>query len=381
MDIITNSPGLHHILESIFRYLDKKSILCCREVNMTWKNNLDNRMFWMKMLKFTPWSPINFVLKSYQNNIRQLQLELQRQLHEEPNKEAIQWKFNSTEVRKNLLNKFTKALLKEHYPHAEFAAKYYEQRAFHDAKNLKEYNLALATHLASIFEKSKTKNTELTPKNSEYTERSIAIRRCIQSLVHACNCRGQNCGSPSCHKMKRVVAHTRNCKRKTTSWNYKNEGCPICKQLIALCCYHTKICKADKCPVQFCQTIKGKVKENDRWKMQWKMLSQTFNNVYNPAIEYDFIVALMKLYIVSGPNGTITKSPSDMADVMASSKKFPSLSTAGINLQNYIKEVQNNVDRDTSNYFQIREQVQRDTKIFLGVTDEEPPEKRQKIGL
>jgi hypothetical protein len=37
--------------------------------------------------------------------------------------------------------------------------------------------------------------------------------------------------------MKRVVQHTKICMRKT------NGGCPICKQLIALCCYHAKHCQ------------------------------------------------------------------------------------------------------------------------------------------
>ncbi len=55
--------------------------------------------------------------------------------------------------------------------------------------------------------------------------RQMSIQRCIQSLVHACQCRDANCLLPSCRKMKRVVAHTRSCKRKT------NGGCPICKQV------------------------------------------------------------------------------------------------------------------------------------------------------
>ena len=62
------------------------------------------------------------------------------------------------------------------------------------------------------------------------SSRTISIQRCIQSLVHACQCRDANCQLPSCRKMKRIVAHTKSCKRKT------NGGCPICKQLIALCC-------------------------------------------------------------------------------------------------------------------------------------------------
>ncbi|KAI8486761.1 hypothetical protein Bbelb_355090 [Branchiostoma belcheri] len=72
--------------------------------------------------------------------------------------------------------------------------------------------------------------------------RRLSIQRCIQSLVHACQCRDANCRLPSCQKMKRVVQHTKSCKRKT------NGGCPICKQLIALCCYHAKHCQEQKCP-------------------------------------------------------------------------------------------------------------------------------------
>lgn len=85
--------------------------------------------------------------------------------------------------------------------------------------------------------------------------RKQSIQRCIQSLVHACQCRDANCRLPSCQKMKRVVQHTKNCKRKT------NGGCPICKQLIALCCYHAKHCQEIKCPVPFCANIKYKLKQ------------------------------------------------------------------------------------------------------------------------
>ncbi len=92
------------------------------------------------------------------------------------------------------------------------------------------------------------------PQNPQEARR-LSIQRCIQSLVHACSCRDANCRLPSCQKMKRVVAHTRNCKRKT------NAGCPVCKQLIALCCYHAKHCNEAKCMVPFCQNIKQKLKQ------------------------------------------------------------------------------------------------------------------------
>ena len=56
--------------------------------------------------------------------------------------------------------------------------------------------------------------------------------------------------TPSCLKMKCVVSNTQNCPSKN------NGGCLICKQLMALCCYHEKLCQEDNCPVQFCQNIK-----------------------------------------------------------------------------------------------------------------------------
>lgn len=92
------------------------------------------------------------------------------------------------------------------------------------------------------------------PQNPQESRRA-SIQRCIQSLVHACQCRDANCRQPSCQKMKRVVAHTKTCKRKT------NGGCPICKQLIALCCYHAKHCQEAKCPVPFCLNIKHKLRQ------------------------------------------------------------------------------------------------------------------------
>ena len=69
------------------------------------------------------------------------------------------------------------------------------------------------------------------------------LQRCIQSLVHACQCKDANCRRLSCHKMKRVVQHTRACKKRQTT------NCPVCKQLIALCCYHAKHCNGAQCQV------------------------------------------------------------------------------------------------------------------------------------
>ncbi|CAD6188119.1 unnamed protein product [Caenorhabditis auriculariae] len=90
------------------------------------------------------------------------------------------------------------------------------------------------------------------------TNRFDSIQRCIQSLVHACQCRDANCRRMSCHKMKRVVQHTKMCKKRI------NASCPVCKQLIALCCYHAKHCNREQCSVPFCMNIRQKLAEQKR---------------------------------------------------------------------------------------------------------------------
>uniref|UniRef100_H2YZW9 histone acetyltransferase n=1 Tax=Ciona savignyi TaxID=51511 RepID=H2YZW9_CIOSA len=88
--------------------------------------------------------------------------------------------------------------------------------------------------------------------------RTLAVQRCINSLVHACQCRNANCNSPACSRMKKIVTHTKSCKRKAGG------GCPICKQLIALCVYHAKICQESKCQVPFCYTLKMRMKQQEQ---------------------------------------------------------------------------------------------------------------------
>ena len=90
------------------------------------------------------------------------------------------------------------------------------------------------------------------PKES----RKQSILRCIQSMTHACQCRDANCKLQSCHKMKTVITHTKLCRKKTDS------GCPICKQLIALSCYHAKQCHENKCRMPYCEQIKFKLLQN-----------------------------------------------------------------------------------------------------------------------
>ena len=85
--------------------------------------------------------------------------------------------------------------------------------------------------------------------------RRQSIERYTGSLEHATYCDDKHCTLQNCIKMKKVVSHGKSCKRKS------NHGCPICKQLIALCCYHAKSCAKKQCLVPYCQYIKAKLQQ------------------------------------------------------------------------------------------------------------------------
>ncbi|KAI1729114.1 histone acetylation protein domain-containing protein [Ditylenchus destructor] len=94
--------------------------------------------------------------------------------------------------------------------------------------------------------------------DSSANARIESVKRCINSLVHSCKCKDANCKKVTCHKMKKVVQHTKICKKR------QQANCPVCKQLIALCCYHAKHCNLEMCPVPFCSNIRQKLQEQKR---------------------------------------------------------------------------------------------------------------------
>ena len=51
LDQITKNPGLKHVSEDIFKLLDKKSLMHTRCVNSSWKNVLDQSIFWLNKFK------------------------------------------------------------------------------------------------------------------------------------------------------------------------------------------------------------------------------------------------------------------------------------------------------------------------------------------
>ncbi|XP_071497309.1 CREB-binding protein-like [Diadema antillarum] len=107
--------------------------------------------------------------------------------------------------------------------------------------------------------------------------RHLFIQSYIQSLVHANQCRDANCCLPNCQKTKRVIQHTKACKKKT------NGECPICKQLITVCRLHAEHCQEQKCTVPFCINIKHNLLqfemqlEHELQLLKQKILAVTHN--------------------------------------------------------------------------------------------------------
>ncbi|KAI6195786.1 hypothetical protein M3Y94_01029000 [Aphelenchoides besseyi] len=95
-----------------------------------------------------------------------------------------------------------------------------------------------------------------------HKSRNESVEKCTQSLVHACQCQDADCHHLHCMKMKRVVQHTKLCKRRQTM------NCSLCKQLIAICCYHAKHCNLADCPVPFCLDIRQKLQEHEQSQNQ-----------------------------------------------------------------------------------------------------------------
>ena len=87
-------------------------------------------------------------------------------------------------------------------------------------------------------------DTEMEAENEKIEEMSV--------LEHAAQCKDNKCREKGCHKTKRVINHSKQCKRKADA------GCPRCKKLIKSAISHANLCTTVKCPVPYCANIKYK---------------------------------------------------------------------------------------------------------------------------
>jgi len=97
-----------------------------------------------------------------------------------------------------------------------------------------------------------TNNPHVGKKSTVGAHKLQSIERCIKALEHAAYCDDKQCNTIGCVKIKRVLSHKLNCIRKV-------DGCCICRQFIALCCYHAKRCSNSQCIVSYCSDIKTRI--------------------------------------------------------------------------------------------------------------------------
>ena len=121
------------------------------------------------------------------------------------------------------------------------------------------------------------------PQLSAQEERRLKIQRCVRSLVHASHCRDSTCQLASCARMKRVVKHTKICKRKTYP-----DGCQICQGLVHLCCYHAKHCLERECVVPFCRHVKHELRQRQQQSMQPPPQMPGQPNAMMPGVQQQF---------------------------------------------------------------------------------------------
>ncbi|KAI3785391.1 hypothetical protein L1987_44509 [Smallanthus sonchifolius] len=81
-------------------------------------------------------------------------------------------------------------------------------------------------------------------------QRVVQLRKMLDLLVHASQCRSPLCQYPNCRKVKGLFRHGINCKRRASG------GCVLCKKMWYLLQLHSRACKESQCHVPRCRDLK-----------------------------------------------------------------------------------------------------------------------------
>ncbi|KAK6157063.1 hypothetical protein DH2020_011311 [Rehmannia glutinosa] len=80
--------------------------------------------------------------------------------------------------------------------------------------------------------------------------RVTQLRKMLDLLVHASQCRSPHCQYPNCRKVKGLFRHGMVCKTRASG------GCPLCKKMWYLLQLHARACKESECTVPRCRDLK-----------------------------------------------------------------------------------------------------------------------------
>ncbi|KAL2578309.1 hypothetical protein AAZV13_15G000200 [Glycine max] len=80
--------------------------------------------------------------------------------------------------------------------------------------------------------------------------RVLQLRKMLDLLVHASQCRSAHCQYPNCRKVKGLFRHGMHCKIRASG------GCVLCKKMWYLLQLHARACKESECHVPRCRDLK-----------------------------------------------------------------------------------------------------------------------------
>ncbi|KHG19766.1 Histone acetyltransferase HAC1 -like protein [Gossypium arboreum] len=80
--------------------------------------------------------------------------------------------------------------------------------------------------------------------------RVLQLRKMLDLLVHASQCRSAHCQYPNCRKVKGLFRHGIQCKTRASG------GCLLCKKMWYLLQLHARACKESQCHVPRCRDLK-----------------------------------------------------------------------------------------------------------------------------
>ncbi|KAK9097644.1 hypothetical protein Syun_024689 [Stephania yunnanensis] len=94
-------------------------------------------------------------------------------------------------------------------------------------------------------------NADRDAQNKEARQkRVLQLRKMLDLLVHASQCRFPQCAYPNCRKVKGLFRHGIQCKTRASG------GCVLCKKMWYLLQLHARACKESECHVPRCRDLK-----------------------------------------------------------------------------------------------------------------------------
>lgn len=78
---------------------------------------------------------------------------------------------------------------------------------------------------------------------------TLQLRKMLDLLVHASQCRSSHCQYPNCRKVKGLFRHGIQCKVRASG------GCVLCKKMWYLLQLHARACKVSECHVPRCRSV------------------------------------------------------------------------------------------------------------------------------